>query len=427
MSKILLKSATLICPEHPLDGKSVNLLIEDGVIRTLTSIEQRVETDSGDKVVHAEGHFVAPGFLDLNCNFGEPGMETKETIQSGCAAAASGGFTAVALHPNTSPAVASQAEVRFLVQGGRAELVSIYPVGALSRAREGKELAEMFDMSQAGAIAFSDGNRPVEQAGLMSRALLYAKGIGARVFSFPEDASLAGKGKMNEGVMSTYLGMKGIPNIAEELMVSRDLQLAAYHDAPIHFSTISTAGSVRFIREAKASGIPVTCDVAVHHLVLHDESIAEFNSNYKVKPPLRTEMDIKALREGLEDGTIDAIVTQHTPQEPELKNVEFEIAADGMIGLQTALPLLLQSGLRVELIVEKLSLAPRRILGLTIPTFGEGEQADLVLFSVEEQWMLNSLTNRSLSCNTPYLHTEMTGKAVLVINKGRSFFNEKSN
>src|SRR5690606_2392028 len=261
--------------------------------------------------------------------------------------------------------------------------------------RAGKDLAELFDMRQTGAIAFSDGDKSVQQAGLMSRALLYAKGFGGLIISYPQDDSVAGGHQMNEGQVSTFLGMKGIPNLAESIMVSRDLFLAEYNEAAIHFGTISTQESVDLIKKAKAKGLRVTCDVAAHHLVFTDSEVESFDSQFKTMPPLRTKADVKALIKGLKDGVIDAIVSQHTPHEVEFKEVEFQIAAPGIIASQTVLPLLLRAGLTPEQIVERLAIGPRRVLGLPLPDLTAGSEANLVLFSPTKKWIFDKQTNRS--------------------------------
>lgn len=405
----------MIFPDNAFHDREVDVLVEKG---TITKIASRIPTErTKTTVFDAKGHYLAPGFFDLNTNFGEPGLETKEDIQSGCAAAIAGGFTGVAIHPNTHPAVHSQSEVAWIVNRARNQAVDVYPIGAISKCREGKELAELYDMKLAGAVAFGDGNRPLQQAGLMSRALLYSKGFDGVVLSYAEDTSVAPGAKMNEGTTSTYLGMKGNPNLAETLMVARDLYLAEYNDAPIHFTTISTAESVELIRRAKAKGIRVSCDVAAHHLVMTDDLVAGFDSNYKVSPPLRTKADVRALRRGLKDGTIDAIVSQHTPQEIEFKNVEFQIALEGIIGLQTVLPLALQTGLPLDLLVEKLAIGPRRVLGLPLPEFREGSEANFILFNPEKRWLFDASNNRSKSVNSPLLGSELKGQVTLVIHK----------
>jgi dihydroorotase len=413
---LLIKSATILDPGSSFHQQVADILIENGVI---TRIAEDIE--AGAKAVDATGKYVSPGFFDLNCNIGELGLETKEDMQSGTKAAAAGGFTGIALMPNTQPPVHSKAEIEYLLNRAKNNLVDVYPLGTISHKREGKDLAEMYDMYLSGAKAFTDGNRPVQDAGLMERALLYAQGFEALVFSYPEDTAIAGKAKVNEGEVSTLLGMKGIPSLAEELMIARDLYLAEYTVSKIHFSTISTARSVELIREAKRKGLEVTCDVAAHHLVLTDEALLGFDSLYKVKPPLRTKDDVKALIKGLKDGTIDAIVSQHTPHEVEFKDVEFEVAEYGMVGLQTALALALRSGLPVELLIEKLAINPREILGVTVPVIAEGEQANLVVFDTDTEWEYNSKNNRSKSVNSPFIGQNLKGKVLLTYNNQQIF------
>ena len=415
MDNLLIKSASIVFPDTPFHGRELDVLIENG---TITRIAARIKTDSHKQtVIDAKGQYLAPGFFDMNVNFGEPGLETKEDMVSGCAAAAAGGFTGVAVRPNTYPPLHSRSEVALIVNRARPQLVDVYPIGTISKNRRGEELAELYDMKLAGAVAFGDGDKPVQQAGLMSRALLYSKGFDARIISYPEDVSVAAGAKMNEGTISTYLGMRGNPNLAEALMVARDLYLAEYNDAPIHFSTISTAESVDLIRRAKAKGIPVTCEVAAHHLVMTDELVGSFDSNYKVSPPLRTAQDRKALLKGVKDGTIDAIVSQHTPHEIEHKEVEYQIAADGIIGLQTVLPLVLQAGLTVAQVVDKLAIGPRRILRLPVPELREGAAANLVLFDVDREWQFDQQTNRSKSSNSPLFGATLKGAVTMVVNK----------
>lgn len=414
MKNLLIQSATILHPNSPFNGKLADVLIIDGKISEIGN--KITSPNSKTVIISGKGQFLSPGFLDINVNFGEPGLETKEDIDSGCSAAVAGGFTAVALMPNTQPPIHSKAEVSYLVNKSQNTLVDILPIGCITHNREGKEMAEMFDMQQSGAIAFSDGNRPLTNAGLMSRALLYTKSFNGLVFSYAEDQDIAAKGKMNEGVMSTFLGMKGNPSLAEELMVSRDLYLAEYNESRIHFSTISTARSIDLIRNAKKAGVKVTCDVAAHHLVFTDDELEGFDSHYKVKPPLRTKADQKALIAGLKDGTVDAIVSQHTPHEIEFKNVEFEIAAFGIIGLQTVLPLTLKAGLSPELILDKLVIGPRNVLGLSIPGLEVGNSANFILYNPSEEWILNEETNKSKSSNSPFIGQKLTGKVKLVCN-----------
>ncbi|QBR13000.1 dihydroorotase [Sphingobacterium sp. CZ-2] len=420
MGTILITSATLVSAGHPLHLTSVDVLVKNGKIE---KIGKSVKAEGKVQEINGKGSFLSVGFFDLNVNFGEPGYETKEDIQTGTAAAASGGFTGVAVHPNTNPPIHSRSEVSLIVNTAKGNLVDVFPVGAVSKKREGNELAELFDMKINGAVAFSDGNRSVQQAGLMGRALLYAKGFQGLIMTFPQDESIAAGNKMNEGEVSTYLGMKGIPNLAESIMVSRDLFLAEYNESPIHFSTISTEESVDLIQKAKAKGIQVTCDVAAHNLVFTDEDVKSFDSHYKVSPPLRTKRDVKALIKGLKDGVIDAVVSQHTPHEIEFKEVEFQIAKDGIIASQTVLPLLIKAGFNPETIVEKLAENPRKVLNLPVPQLVEGEDANLVLFSMDKKWTLDNNSNKSKSTNSPLFGKELTGQVLATINNNQVIIN----
>lgn len=421
MNTVLITSAQLISPNHSLNGQQVDILIKDGVI---AEISNKINaSDDTIMVIDAKGAVVSPGFFDLNVNIGEPGYETKEDIASGTAAAAAGGFTGIAIHPNTNPAIQSRTEVSLVVNAAKGNLVDVYPIGTISKKREGNELAELYDMKINGAIAFSDGNRSVQQAGVMGRALLYAKGFDGLIMSFAQDESIASGNQMNEGIMSTYLGMKGIPNLAESLMVSRDLYLAEYNEAPIHFTTISTAESVELIKAAKGKGLKVTCDVAAHNLVYTDDEVVSFDSNYKVSPPLRTKTDVEALIQGLKDGVIDAVVSQHTPQEIEFKNVEFHIAKNGITGLQTALPMALKAGLTAEQIVEKFAIGPRNVVNMPVPYLSVGENANLVVFDVQESWTFDTTTNKSKCKNNPLFGQKVVGKVKLVVNNNQLIVN----
>lgn len=413
---LLITSATIIDPNSPFHQKQADILIENGTIKRISN---HLESDC--EKYDAAGKYAVPGFFDMNCNIGELGLETKEDLQTGTQAAAAGGFTGLALMPNTNPPVHSKAEVEYLVNKAKGGLVDVYPLGTISQKREGKDLAEMYDMYQSGAKAFTDGNRPVQDAGLMERALLYAQGFNALVFSYPEDTAIAGKAKVHEGEVSTMLGMKGIPSLAEELMVARDLYLAEYTDSPIHFTTISTKRSVELIREARKKGLKVTCDVAAHHLILTDEALTGFDSQYKVKPPLRTQSDVDALITGLNDGTIDAIVSQHTPHEVEFKAVEFEIAEYGIIGLQTAFSLAVKAGLSIDTIVQKLSTNPRRILNVAIPAIAEGQKANLTLVDTDADWPYTKKDNLSKSYNSPFIDQNLNGKVLLTINNNQVY------
>lgn len=419
MNHYLLKSVQVLWPGSPHHNQLMDVLVHNGKITDIAS--SLPLTDKSVKVIQGAGQVLSPGFFDLNANYGEPGFETKENIRTGSAVALAGGFTGVAIQPNTNPPLHRQSEIAFVRNRANSLAVDVHPLGTISKHRDGKELAELYDMQLAGAIGFTDGDRNISDAGLMGRALLYSKGIDALIISYADDQRISAGTVMNEGEVSTYLGMKGSPNLAEALMVARDLYLAEYHDARIHFTTISTAESVDLIRKAKAKKIKVTCDVAAHHLVLTDDAVKCFDSQYKLHPPLRTRNDIKALKKGLKDGTIDAIVSQHTPHEVEFKRVEFQLALDGIISQQTVLPLLLKAQLPSELIVEKLSFGPRRILNLPIPTLEKGADANFIVFHPQQEWQFDENTNQSKSTNSPFFGETMKGEVTFVINNNQIY------
>lgn len=413
---LLLTGVTIADPNSQFNHQTCDVRVVQGKI---VEISSGLKPQKDEELVNGEGAFLAPGFFDLNCSVGDPGFETKEDIKTATAAAQAGGFTGLAVLPHTKPVVHSKGEVEYIINKAKNNLVDVYPVGAISHDLEGKEMAELYDMQQAGAIAFSDGTKPITDDGFMSRALQYAKGIGALLIVYPENKSIAGKSQVNESKTSVLLGMKGMPALAEEMHISRDIFLATYHQAPVHISNISTAGSVAIIKKAKKDGLKISCDVAAHHLVFTEELLNDFDSNYKVKPPLRGKGDVKALLAGLKDGTIDAVSSQHRPHEPEFKNVEFEIAAYGIIALQTVLPLLIKAGMDAPQIAEKLAVNPRKLLNLPVPVIGTGETANFTLFSTTDKWEYNATSNFSKSRNTPLLNQTLTGKVRLVYNNNQ--------
>jgi len=414
--KLVITGVTIADPNSKFNQSICDVRVAQG---KLTVMAEGLIPASDEEVFDGTGCYLSPGFFDLNCAIGDPGYETREDLQTAASAAQAGGFTGIAVLPHTDPVVHSKAEVEYILNRSKAQLVDVYPIGAISKNLEGKELAELYDMQQAGTVAFSDGNKPVSDDGFMSRALQYAKGINALLILYPENRSIAGKAQVNESRTSVLLGMKGLPALAEQMQISRDLFLAEYHDAPVHISTISSAGSVELIRKAKQSGTKVTCDVAAHQLVFTEEQLNDFDSNYKVKPPLRAQQDIVALLSGLKDGTIDAVSSQHRPHEIEHKDVEFEIAAYGILGLQTALPLLVKAGLTAAEITEKLAIAPRRILNLELPTVDNDALANFTVYSLEENWQYDASTNKSKSKNSPLLNQQLTGKVKLTCNNNK--------
>jgi dihydroorotase len=413
---LLLKGITIADPNSRFNKERCDVRVENGRI---TSIATHLEPLREEEVFKGKDAFISPGFFDLNCSIGDPGLETREDIQSATKAAKAGGFTGLAVLPNSMPVVHSKAEVEYIINRSRNSLVDVFPIGAISRDLEGKELAELYDMKQAGAVAFSDGNKAIVDDGFMSRALQYAKGFAGLLLVYPENQSLAGKAQVNESANSVLLGMKGIPALAEEMHISRDLFLAAYHDAPLHINTVSTMGSISLIRKAKKDGLKITCDVAVHHLVFTEDLLNDFDSNYKVKPPLRSKLDVKALIAAVKDGTIDAVCSQHRPHEIEHKDVEFEIAAYGIIALQTALPLMVRAGFDAQQIAVKFGIAPRKILGLPVPIIGENEEANFTVYNLQQEWVYDLASNYSKSKNSPLLNKTLKGKVNLVYNNNQ--------
>lgn len=413
---LLVKGITIIDPNSEFNHQICDLRVENGHI---SEIAGNLTVNKGEEVFNAEGSLLSPGFFDLNCMIGDPGVETKEDIDSGTNAAKAGGFTAIAVLPTTKPVMHSKGEITYLLNKAKGNLVDVYPIGAISKDLEGKELAELYDMKLTGAVAFSDGSRAISDDGFVSRALQYAFGFGGLLMLYPENKSIAGKAQVNESKNNVLLGMKGIPALAEEMQVSRDIFLAAYHHTPIHITNISTAGAVALVKRAKRDGVKVTCDVAAHQLVFTEDLLNTFDSNYKVKPPLRGKTDQKALIAGLKDGTIDAISSQHRPHEIEFKDVEFEIAAYGIIGLQTVLPLLVMAGLTPELIVEKLAVAPRRLLNLPTVSIQVGEPANFTVYHTGKTWTFDRHTNLSKSSNSPLLGQQLVGKVELVYNNNQ--------
>ncbi|MCW3083894.1 MAG: dihydroorotase [Bacteroidetes bacterium] len=420
---ILIKQAHIIDPNSPHHGKTMDVLIENG---TITSIKSKITADKNVKTIEAANLHLSNGWLDLQANFCDPGFEHKEDLQSGMKAAAAGGFTGVAVVSGTNPPVHSKAQIQYIKNNTDGAIVDVYPVGTTTQNREGKELSEMYDMQQAGAVAFSDDKNAIANAGILMRALLYSKNFDGLVMTHCDDKSISQDGKMNEGEISTRLGLKGIPALAEELMIARNISLAEYTDAPIHISNISTQRSVELIRQAKAKGLKVTSSVTAYNIALHDGLLTGFDSNYKLSPPLRTKTDLEAIRKGIADGTIDAITSDHRPQDIESKEVEFDHASNGMIGLQTAFGLINSNKgkVKLETIIETLTSNPRNILKLKQPLIREGEPANITLFDPEQEYTLEKKHILSKSANTPFTGTTFKGKVIGIINKKQITLNK---
>ena len=409
---MLIKSARIIDSRSPYNDQVKDLLIKDGIIEKISD-----NITGQGEVIDARGKCISIGWFDMKVNFCDPGHEYKEDLTSGCNAAIAGGFTGVALMPSTQPALQSKSQIDYVLTKTKNSLIDVFPVGAVTVNRDGKDLCEMYDMKLAGAVAFTDDKRAIQDSGMLSRALLYAKNINSLIITFAEDKNISGNGSVNESANTTLLGFKGAPSLAEELMVARDIQISEYTDAPVHISGISCAKSVALIAEAKQKRIQVTCDVAAYSLLNDDSALKTFDSNFKVKPPLRNSSDVEALRQGVIDGTIDVIVSDHNPQEPESKDVEFDYASYGMIGLESFFGLVMKSlgdKMDLETLIEKFTTNPRHILNLDVPCLTEGAAANLTLFDVNTSWTFTKADIKSKSKNTPYLGMEFIGRPVFV-------------
>lgn len=402
----LLKSATIIDASSPHHKQTKDILIENG---TISKIANSIKQESNYKVVKLDNLHVSCGWFDTSVSFGEPGYEERETIHHGLQVASKSGFTAVAVNPNTSPVIDSKSDVEFLIHKANKSATELFPIGALTQGSHGVELAELYDMSQSGAIAFGDYAQPITNDNLMKVALLYAQNFGGLVLSFPKNKSIAGEGIVNEGVNSTRLGLKGIPALAEEIQVSRDLFLLEYTGGKLHIPTISTAKSVQLIKEAKKKGLQVTCSVAAHHLFLTDDELEGFDSRVKVTPPLRTEKDRKALLKGVKDGTIDIITSDHNPMDIENKKLEFSLAEDGTVGLESLFGAV-NSMLDLETFIETMTTNPRTVFGLESASIKKGELANLTLFNPEEAYIFTKDHILSTSKNSAFLNKELKGK-----------------
>ncbi|HEY1112921.1 MAG TPA: dihydroorotase [Chitinophagaceae bacterium] len=417
---ILVRQARIIDPSSPFHLQTADLLIENGVI---TSLEPSI-SGRADQIIDIPGLHASPGWVDVFAHFCDPGLEFKETLETGTAAAAAGGYTDVMVIPNTAPVVHNKATVEYIVQKSRYLPVSVHPIGAITKNTEGKELAEMYDMHSSGAVAFSDGTCSIQSSGLLLKALQYLRAVDKVIIQLPDDRAINPGGLMNEGVESTRLGLPGRPAIAEELMIARDIELVKYTGSRLHFTGISTAKSVELIRQAKSEGLDVTCSVTPYHLYFCDEDLREYDTNLKVNPPLRPAADRQALQQAVLDGTIDCIASHHLPQDIDNKVSEFEYAKYGMTGLQTAFAIVRTAVPRLtpERLVELFATAPRRIFGLAGGEINQGSRARMSFFAPDANWTFD--TNRSRSANSPFLGKAFTGAPLGIINQDKLFLNQ---
>ena len=427
---ILVKSATVLNPTSSFHQKKAHLVVRDGVIASVEEATGTPPEGDYDHVMAGENLHVSVGWFDLQAHFCDPGLEHKEDLITGAQTAAASGFTEVALLPNTDPTVQTKNEVRYLRQGSEGP-VQLHAMAAVTRHTRGEELTEMIDLHKAGAVAFTDGLHPLTHRQVMLKALQYVQKFDGLLINRPEDTQLTAFGDMHEGVNSTRLGMKGMPVLSETLALERDLRLLEYaseysypHPPRLHVSNLSSAAGVTIVREAKARGLAVSCDVAAHQLVFDDAQLASFDTNYKVNPPLRSEEDQQALIEGLMDGTIDVIVSAHQPQDEESKKCEFDQAEFGVLGLPAVLPVLSRlaaSGRDLSLLIEKLTIRPRQLLQLPLPVLKEGEMANLTVFDPTARWEWMPTNHFSKSYNHPWYGTELTGQVRGVFNRHQHF------
>ena len=410
----LVKSATIVDPKSDFHNETADILIEKGVI---SNISKRISNPKNYKEIKRDDLHVSQGWFDSSVSFGEPGYEERETIENGLKTAAHSGFTSVAVNANTYPVIDSNADVSFLKLKAGKHATNLYPIGALTRNSEGKDLAELFDMKNAGAVAFYDYQHPIDNPNLMKLALQYASNFDGLVCSFPQESRISGLGVMNENATSTSLGLKGNPALAEELQVARDLFILEYTEGKLHIPTISTAKSVELIKIAKQKKLDVTCSVAIHNLVFTDENLTTFNTNFKVLPPLRTQKDIDALIEGVKDGTIDMVTSDHNPIDIEDKKIEFDFAKYGTIGLESAFGAL-NSVFTIKKTIELLSKGKQRF-GIKSSPIAVGNKADLSLFNPNENFLFSKENMFSRSKNSMFENKELKGIVYGIISNNK--------
>jgi dihydroorotase len=420
---LLIKNGRVIDPSQGFDDVA-DVLVEAGVVKELG---KNLKAPAGVETVDAAGKYVVPGLVDMHVHLRDPGLEYKEDIVSGTRAAAAGGFTSIACMPNTKPVIDNKAVAGYIInKAGSEGFCNVFPVGCITYGMGGERMAEMGELKEAGCVAVSDDGRPVANAELMRRALEYARGIGILVISHAEDLALVGEGVMNEGFTSTELGLKGIPRVAEDIATARDVMLAEYTNSPIHIAHVSTRGSVRIIREAKARGVKVTCETAPHYFTLTDDAVRGYDTNAKMNPPLREADDVAAIKEGLSDGTIDCIATDHAPHHLDEKDVEFNAALNGIIGLETSLPLSLKLAedgvLTLHQLIEKMSINPSKILGISRGSLRVGSVADMTVIDPSAVWTVEAEKLAGKSRNTPFSGWQMKGAATCTILGGAVAF-----
>jgi dihydroorotase len=423
--KIILRNANLLHPGQKINLKKTDILLSDGIIVKIGELNKGDLSDA--RGIDLMNKYLFPGFFDMHVHFREPGREDEETIETGCNSAANGGFTGAACMPNTEPAIDSAEVISLIRKKAAGHLVDVYPIAAASVGRKGEIISPMIELYEAGAVGFSDDGVAIKTSSILRRALEYSKMLNLPVIEHCEDESLAG-GSMNEGYNSTLLGLPPVPSVSEDIIVMRDILMAEYTGGKIHIAHISTARSIEMVREAKKKGINVTAEVTPHHFTLSDDAVKTYDTNTKMSPPLRSRKDVEAAIEGLRDGTIDCIASDHAPHSIEEKEMEFDYAPNGIIGLETEVGLVFselyhKKVLTLEQIVEKLSINPRKILNLPVPKFEVGEIACFTIIDPDEIWTVDINKFKSRSVNSPFNKRLLTGRALGVINKKQMYFN----
>jgi dihydroorotase len=415
---ILIRQAHIIDPGSVYHSTIQDVFIDNGRIKQIGQLQNT----TADKVIEQPNLHLSPGWVDLFAHFCDPGFEYKETLETGIAAAAAGGFTEVMVLPNTNPVVAGKSQVEYIVQKSKNAVVNIHPLGAVTKQTEGKELAEMYDMRTAGAVAFSDGLLPVQSSGLLLKALQYVKAIDGTIIQIPDDKTIGTYGLINEGIVSTRLGLPGKPMLSEEIQLSRDIKLARYADSKLHFTGVTSPKSIDYINRAKNHGIAITCSVTPAHLYFCDEDLQTYDTNLKLYPPLRTAAERELLRESVLDGSVDCIATHHEPHEFDSKICEFEFAKPGMIGLESCygvMGVVFGERLTAEKWIELISINPRKVLGLPVPSIKEDEPANVTLFDPSATYTFTEDHIRSNSRNSAFIGKELKGKVIGIINSSQ--------